>query len=566
MCFGFFLRGYSEAFESGVTLFPIFDFFNFFQRSENVMRYLNPLTINYSRFDNNAILSVYSNLYDETQRFNWGAKNLCDLKLSEFTSFFLWIFAAVSVLLFCAYLLDRKRAENAGLLKSSKAASSIIISTIVLYTSGFGLAFGIFKAREYMKINSCSFFALDNYGKFLSLSYMLLYAVITLFICLFLYAMNVKRLIKSLKFLPLALLVLILPVVCITGGLGFSTRTPNEGNVSKISIQYPYAPNKQIFLHTRANDNSYPATYTGFNSKEDKKLVFSLHKTLAKSESKIQPYPVIIKYTLSNGKEAERSFPEYSDEALISLFEVFESDTVKDYLYRRLADKDSHISVEEIMELIDENPYVDLDMQIMKSTLHEFDGLLMFELKSTEAGKYSTDIYQNLDEEEYEKFLTSVATDYRNMSAADYYYPKEPCKYIIKLGIGDNKSDFPAVSDFFVLHIYSTMENTLSFLKSIKTVDDRRSQTVEKISLYECTVNQLFVQRFDAFKNGAGADYIASLELKSAVLPYAVYENSNDIAAFSGKLHSFYTTVGKDVSYALVTYADKSEAVYIIEK
>ncbi len=563
--FSFFLRGYSEAFKGG-ALFPIFDFFSFFQKSENIMRYLNPLTMNYSKFDYNAILSVYSNLYDETQRINWGVENLSSLKLSEFTSFFLWIFISLSVLLLCLFLFDRRKAENTGLLRHGKAASSIITLTAVLYASGFGLAFGVFKAREYIKLGSCSFFLLDNYGKFLSLSYILLYAVITLFICLFLYTLNVKRLIKSLKLLPLAFLALIIPIICITGGLGFSTHTPSEGNISKISLQYPYAPDNKVFRSYIAKDNVNPNRYTGFNSTKDKKLILSLHKTLAKSESKMQPYPVIIKYTLSNGKEVERVFPEYSDEALISLFEVFESDTVKDYLYRRLADKSSHISVEEIMELINEDPHVDLDMQIRKSTLNEFEELVSFELKSTEAGKHSFDILNNLDEEKYDKFLISVATDYSNMSAADYYYPKEPCKYILKLGAYCGESNNITDTDFFMLPIHSTMENTLSFLESIKAVDDHSAKTIKKVSLYECTVNQLFVQQFDNFQNGSGDKYIANLEAKTTVLPYAVYENSNDIAAFSGKLHSFYTTIGKNVSYALVTYTDESEAVYILEK
>ncbi|NLA72312.1 MAG: hypothetical protein GX848_00575 [Clostridiales bacterium] len=563
--FAFFLRGYSEAFESGVTLFPIFDFFNFFEKGENVMRYLNPLTMNYSRLYYTGILSVYSNLYDETQRVNWGVENLCNLKLSEFTSFFLWIFISLSVLLLCLFLLDRRKAENTGLFKHTKAASSIIISTVVLYTSGFGLAFGIFKAREYMKIGSCSFFVLDNYGKFLSLSYILLYAVVALFICLFLYTLNVKRLIKSLKFLPLALLALIIPVVCITGGLGFSTHTPGEGNISEISLEYPFAPNKQVFLNTWTNDTSRSVRYSGFNSSNDKKLVLSLHKLLTESDSKTQPYPIKIIYTLANGKKVERSYLDYSDEVILKLPEIFDSDTVKDYIYRRLADKASYLSTEDFMQFIKENPYADFDMLIREADLYNYDKIVTFELKTVETGE-KANILTSFDKETYEQLLEAIATDYKIMDATDYYYPKEPCKYVLKLGVaGDIPNEFK-VADSYTMHILPTMINTLTVLDNIKKNDMQSIKIIEKISLYECTVNQLFIQRFDTFSKDAGADYIAKLELKSTVLPYAVYENSNDIAAFSGKLHSLYATFKKNVSYALVMYTDKSEAVYIIEK
>lgn len=565
-CFRFFLKGYKDKFESGISLFPIFDFFNSSTINENVLRRLNPLTMTITENHYDGIFSMYSNIYTEDSPLSFYQNIFPALKTSEFSSFFSWILIAVCILLLCSFLLNRRKLENTGMFKRSKIALSIIISTITLYSSGFGLAFGIFKARDYMKIGQCTFFALDAYGKFLTLSHILLYAVVALFICFFLYTQNVKRLIHSLRFLPLAFLALIVPFVCITGGLGFSTRTPNEGVISKISLEYPFAPNEKVFLQTRNGKNEYPVRYSGFDSLNDKNLIFSLNKSLAKSRSKMQPYSVTIRYTLANGKEVVRYYPEYSDDVLLKLTEIFDSDTIKDYFYKRLVDKDSHLSKEELLNLLKENSKAHLEMPMMENNLYKFDKVVAFELKSTETEKHYIDTIKNLDKDKYEQFLEAIAADYRNMSAADYYFPKEPCKYIVKLGIKNDEPNELSATDFFILHIHSAMKNTLSVLESIKISGNQNAKTIKKIAFYDCTVNMFYIQRFDTLAEDEGAKYIASLESKDTAVPYAVYENSKDIADFSGKLHTFYAVIGENASYALVTYSDNREAIYILAK
>lgn len=559
-CFTFFLKGYKFPFDSGFSLFPAFDFFQFRGLNTAFLRYLNPLMLTsyeYYFTGNVGKYSMVSGQYRTAESY-WYSTDF-NLAFSEFFPFVFWAFVGVSILILSAHLLVKRKAEITGLFNSSKLTAIIISVSAVLYASGCGLALGIFDARVHMNSTTCSFFMMGGYEKLTVLAQMLLWGLLSFMVCMFVYSLNFKRFISRLKFSLLVLLILIVPVICITGGFGFSSRLPNADEIKKIDLDYPFAPNNQVFDSVIDSDEIHPIRWSNFQSEKDKQLVLSLHQLLIESEGKPDFSFIQIDYTLVNGKKICRYYSEPSKESLLEALKLFDSDKVEEHFTNRLSDKDSWLSGEEAIKRLKENSSIDPIEVMVDFPLYSFEKLSGVSLKAAESSE-AIDIFARLDNEKYDRLLQAIAIDYCQMTSNDYYFPEDVCKYTLIV-----TTDITHAAPY-KLYIYSSMKNTLSFFNTLNIGNTQSSNKITSIAVYECTVDQFYRQSPNNFEEGKAHTFIAAMEDKKTVRPYCVYANANDIASFAGALHSSYMTIGKNVSYALVTYSNTSEAVYIVKR
>ncbi len=559
-CIKFFLRGYYVMYESG-SFYLSSDFFSLDGINPILMRYCNLLLMTFSESydERKLVLPSKLHMYASYQQPAY-------LDFSEYLPFIVWLIVSIFILIISGHLLKKRKAEITGLFNSSKAVAAIISVTAVIYASGLGLAFGIFNARTHMESADSSFYVMGGYEKFVVLSQMILYGLIALLICMLVYSMNLRRFVSRLKFSPLVLLTLIVPLICVTGGFGFSERIPNDDEIEKIVVQYPFAPKECIFESVLEAESDYPARLSGFQSEKDKQLVISLHRLLIEGEIKQAPCYIQITYKLKNGKEVLRFYPEYSNEALLEALNLFDSDTTEEYFYKRLSDRSSWFTTEELIKYLNENPFTDITELMRELPVNKFENIRGVNLKLSESAEI-VDILPYVDKEKYDKLLQSIARDYRQMTAKDYYFPEKPCEYILLVNAFEDNvvNDYEIITSYR-LYIYASMENTLSFLNTLKPGETQSENKITSVALYECNAVQFYRQRPTEFIKGTASAYIAAKEGKKTVIPYAVYANATDVASFVGELHPAYLSIGKNVSYALVTYSDGNEAVYIVKK
>jgi len=528
ICFSIFLKGYCYSLD---TKNPV---------------YLLSGSIWYDRGN------ILSKSFTENPEY---AKAVTTFLPRDFLLFIAWIFICLFILLIARRLFIKRRAEICGLYKSSKPASFILSSFAVISFADISMllareidGFQIISAN----LPLCSFILL------------IIFTVIACIISVFVFSTGRRNLTVLLKRSSLLLLLYVVPICCLFGGFGFSSRIPSSADVDKIVISFPYTVD--------VSGSAIFYVLSGFETDSEKAIVTDIHSLLVKSESsKSNSHSILVAYNLKNKKQIFREYKGIADDILLETTKLYDCKTVKDYIYSQIADKSSWGSEYSYPQLYRERLF-DSSFQ-----LRDIDWLHLNNINVSlrPCNNFAnTDITAKLTPESFEKLLDVLAEDLSNLSSKDFYTPDEPPLGAISLFqmSGSTSLSFTYESDSSIhnLYVYPSMKNTISYLKSLSVYDafSKKTEIIE-IALFDCEYDDFFVQNTSRLENfKIYNDYInrfyEQLKINDTV-PYKTLNQKEDIALAENNLFPYYLTVNQDVSFARVTYADQSFAFFIIK-
>ena len=406
-------------------------------------------------------LIVGFHVYDRELLSNrYGESRICKTRYNllprDFLLFIAWIFICLFILLIARRLFIKRRAEICGLYKSSKTASFILSSFAVISFADISMllareidGFQIISAN----LPLCSFILL------------IIFTVIACIISVFVFSTGRRNLTVLLKRSSLLLLLYVVPICCLFGGFGFSSRIPSSADVDKIVISFPYTVD--------VSGSAIFYVLSGFETDSEKAIVTDIHSLLVKSESsKSNSHSILVAYNLKNKKQIFREYKGIADDILLETTKLYDCKTVKDYIYSQIADKSSWGSEYSYPQLYRERLF-DSSFQ-----LRDIDWLHLNNINVSlrPCNNFAnTDITAKLTPESFEKLLDVLAEDLSNLSSKDFYTPDEPPLGAISLFqmSGSTSLSFTYESDSSIhnLYVYPSMKNTISYLKSLSVYD-----------------------------------------------------------------------------------------------
>lgn len=537
LCFKTFLTGYSYRF------MPLF------KDPINSLYMLNPLNLSRTKIDfwgENILSSIWDDKgtirYDMFTENAEYAKKVTSFPLSVYMPFIAWALLSVFVL-FVAYRVFRNRKmEVNGMHKSSQFAASF--TSLFMILAGAALSF---------KTDIIFFF---TPAKSYYLTVLIAFTLIISVICLFLFFSKQKR--KRALITLFVFLIVILSAVFsfIFGGLGFSSRVPSLEKIDKIAISLPYKID--------TSDISNLDVLSGFETDEEKKLITNIHKMLIEDNSGETSYKdLFIGYYLKSG---ERVFREYTDiplEVLSEITKLYDSKTVKDYVYSQLTDK--------ALWSADKNPEyywaVGPSFNLTDKAVLHFDNVNVT-LCAVDSNK-NTDITEKLTNKRFDTLIRAIAEDTRALNSKEFYTPKEPPILVISLidnTLNDSKfNQFSYITQtHYSFYIYQSMEKTIAYLSFLGVYDvlNEKSEIV-KIELYDCKNKDYYTQikttliRYQSYDTKLKLRYTSALDLGiDFTTPYKTITNKDDIAKIRKKLYPNYLAITEDISLAKITYKD----------
>ncbi len=551
MCCRFFLKGYCYA--------PVYG-----ENSINSLYWLCPLNLTYSSgnyFDYLNHSSVWDDrgviqakAFSEIPEY---AKAVTTFSSYDYLLFIAWLIICLFVLFLARRLFIKRKAEICGLYKSSKPASRILSSFAIIASVDISML----AAQE-----------LGIFGR-LSLPEWLCPLILLTLITIIAYIVSAfvfnnsprKPLALLLRSDPL-LLMYIVPVCCIFGGFGFSSRVPSSDDIDTIKISFPYSVD--------ASEAASFKILSGFETDSEKAIIADIHKRLINNNSfEGGSQSILIKYTLKNKGQIYREYKDVPADILLETTRLYDCKTVKDYIYSQIADKASWSSEELYPNFFRER--IGFSFKPRDVDWLHFENIKVSLRPNNNFA--STDITSNMTAESFEMLLDVLAKDLSNLSSKDFYTPDEPPIGAISI---THMGKFVSLSFIYegdsLIHnfyVYPSMKNTIDYLKFYGVYDalSKESEIIE-IALFDCKYDDFFVQNSSKFEhNNALAintrlkeDLYKSLKITDTV-PYKSFTEKEDIALVKSKLFPYYLTVKQNLSFAKVKYADQNTAFFIIK-
>lgn len=601
ICLSVFLKGYPNPLYVGD--FALNSFFSIVEQTQFFykMFYLNPIFLNV-----NPQLPYHESFFDNDIWTDMGIKNTEAYYIknptasyiqegfptASFIVFLCWIAFCV-ILLFAAYrLFVKRRTEIGGFYRSSRSVAAIISAFFVLSAAHIGLLAGLLRVENpYDLYHAVSFFDMNASEKLVLAAFTFILTFAAALVCILFYSWKNKKLKKTLKLLFLTPAVFLIPVVFLLGGFGYSKSVPDITEIEIINISVPYYYSGSEFESSLSGHRSYSFhPVSGFESEAEKEAVAQIHRALSGDYSRenfAQP-GITINYRLKDKSVVQRRYSNYSDENLLKLAGLFDSDTVQDEIALFLCDKNSWITREQLSELGKDYFYSFTVFDKPLAIEPAWRRLENASVSLREPDSFSMlDITPSLDQESYDALMECIADDYNDMSASQFYTPESPPLCVLSVYSIDTESTYTATY-YHEFYVYGSMQRTLQFLSSreknlLDTLAENAKSPeyqITKISLYECSKKDYFRQYAQPLPlSGVSAEsFIAeseSVEIflpdavytdkSDTVSPYAVYTSKDDIAAFKGKLFPGYLMLCQDVSYAAVEFSGGKKAVYIVK-
>lgn len=531
-CMSFFLRGYGEM----IGLIPdaCWEF-----------SYLNPVSLLVTP-DNPTSYNGYGNLWSDFAVHS-SISAAPDAKLADFLPFAAWLVVCALIIIGARRLFILRKAEKCGQTKTKPFAVIMTVLSVLC-----AACFSIELLGLQSVLSGLPFMPYDypDSGYYVVL---LLPAAGALLVCLRVFGGKLRKHPSRLIYMPLILLLLAPPALCLSGGFGYVTRVPDPSSVEYITFQSGYLPNF---------DNLYSeAGMYCFDSEKDKALVASLHKTLVtesgKKEYGVNDELIWFHYTLKDGGTFSRIYYACTGETRRALTALFDSVAVETYLYKQFGDKSSWFTDEDWAALPEEKDF------LVPYSLYPRDiawlrfGNQTVTLHSQNSSEI-TDITDRLTEETFDRLLNCIAFDLVSMSAKEFYYPDTPPAYVLTLTEHKDPESWgePPAHPFFIA---ASMKKTTAYLNTLgfSGMLNKKSDIVE-IKTYGFRHNKLFVQ------DAAARDGIISVNgfINGSL---GTVTDQNAIEAMAAKMFPVYLPSEQPLQGAVAVYADGSRATFVLK-
>lgn len=237
-----------------------------------------------------------------------------------------WAIFTVILAFISIFALSKRKAEIAGI--SGKNPVLSYICTAALSFLGFSAIIDIASDISVIGALTVGFIVL-----------ILVYVIFKIFIF-----RSKEKPVKALFPLPvLFVCTLIITIVIMTGGFGYSSRIPDIADIKAAEITYVGSPNYLNGNITGSSDgtNYYILSSYTFKTSDDLQKIINLHKAVINSgkgsfetnkksfKNTTIPYDITIKYTLKNGKTITRYYDRTTMQILSELLTLDNTSAVK---------------------------------------------------------------------------------------------------------------------------------------------------------------------------------------------------------------------------------------------
>ncbi len=477
---------------------------DYFSRNEGMFlrtNLLNPLFF----FDNigksNAMTNGISNYgsYKTADKFVMGFDQILPVAL--------WFAIGVVCLFFANWLLNRRKAENAGSFGKNKVSRTIAVSLVSIFV--FTVALSIFV--DYSLVTAMLI---------ASAAALIFYIIVDLVIL-----RDLREFGRGLIKLPfIAAFIAAMVLIPATGGFGFEDRIPEISEIDYVIFDGPVTDN--LFFWTGQN---VPTRFTG---EGDKKLAGDIHKQIIEASRKTK-YSYMhhdgnisagsfftLRYQLKNGGNISRRYTYASDINREIVSNVLTSNYSQDILTKALTLNDTEISdkfnalYEEFKgkqdiyygysrnrTLTDKDYEYTLytafsafrytesntsychvsDIEAVSADPYTYNEKTGEQIRNIVEGKIN--LSEKLSAEEFAEFKKCMLNDYKKIGFDKIYSPAAETIGLVIFGSNDEKlndiqfrgyytiSMFEGAPNTFFLPVSADMSETMSFLKAhdIKT-------------------------------------------------------------------------------------------------
>ncbi len=397
-------------------------------------------------------------------------KTLKTLDGYDYLSVILWLVVAVAVMMLTPKLVEKRKAEIAGMTGSNKAAAGF---------AGGVIAFAVFAIM----------------GEFMSKSRILCYvmcvivpAIIYMVVIAVIFR-NKTDIVKHIKGSAVTVVVsAVLTVVCASGIFGVYTSTPKEEDIEYAAVapsSYEWLMNYTSWDRMLRDSN---ALYGPMTEKQDIKAVLSMHEKVADGLEK-GDNTVCFVYKLKSGKVITRYYRNVSDEGAKESMKVVETGWYKNFVVSALANekfdyKKEFANVPEGNALTSRTEQAEIDIQC--SVLYKYEKYNSGDisiLNSTLSDRVRLNDFVSADE--IKDFRKIFAEELTQMNSEEIFYPKEQALYHVLIRFGETEEyDGPSMEN---IPVYPSMKNTVDFIEkhNIKlkqvTADDVASVSVKSV-------------------------------------------------------------------------------------
>lgn len=397
-------------------------------------------------------------------------KTLKTLDSSEYFVVIFWLVAAAAIMLSVPKLIEKRKAENAGMLGTNKIAVSF---------AGGVIAFAVF-AMVSGTVDTNRFFCYALCSVLPALIYIVIIAV------LFRNKTDILNHIKGAA-ITAAVSVLI-TVTCASGVFGVYTSVPKAEEVEYAAV----APSGyEHFINYTAWDRflrNSTALYGPMTDSEDIESVISMHEKVADGLEK-GDNTVCFVYKLKNGKVITRYYRNVSDEGAKESLKVVDTNWYENFAISALTNEDFDYD-KELDKIPDSNPsrtkieQAEIDLQCNILVIYNDYNLGEVDILNSTLSD-SVRLNDVVSAEEVKEFREVFAAELTQLNYEEVFYPKEQALYHVLISYGEGAEyDGPVMQN---IPVYPSMKNTVNFIREhdIKveqaTADDIVSVSIKSL-------------------------------------------------------------------------------------
>ncbi len=453
--FSIFLRGYFTADDSLSSLpsFAVFPTFALSSPLAQKLYFLNPLYLIFAPgedgnlFYEQSLWDNYSKMYEGG--FSASSEIVRDTLLGHCAIFAAWIILSALILFFARRLFEKRKAEIGGFFKKSKPAAAVVLTAVTLFAAGVGLGAGHHTVCVNSGSTEAPITALGSHDIYTLFSIFLIVPLLTLVAGLVVFKQKRKKFFRSIRYLPLMLLVLLPALYGLFGGLGYAGRVPDAASIEKATmtvIDSPEHLTSQVILPSVSFTSKHV-----FSSESDIETVTGLHGLLAADSGRTDrsvegvrsiSQTIKIVYQLKDGSSIMRRYAAYSDDTLLRLYDLFDTEEAERVINERLCDSEKWLPDDAFTKQL-QLFYFTPEPNFYEMPLSDRDTLHYENVDVTlcaSDGFTKTDITGKLDGKAFKKLLSCLAADFRSLSAREFFTPDSPPLCLLMLSLKEQKA------------------------------------------------------------------------------------------------------------------------------
>jgi len=454
--------------------------------------FLNTRVINPLFFFSNPNINAYNN--GLINYSSYGEFNLKTLKINaaEYLPVLLWLLISAGFLFIAVRAFNRRKVENSGSNGACRPAAAFL-SAIVMF-GAFAVSVHNLPLKKLPTLIISIVIS--------AVAYLVINAVVY---------RNKKDIVPALKKLPIGIgAVVVMSLILITGGLGYTNAVPD---IDDVEVAYVTSPinDKMLFGGTRVsgwgsnNDGlthitGYMEMTGGFTSENDIREILSLHESITEAELTDQEMDFCIIYRLKSGKTVRRGFRYLSDENIKQALSLANSDYCRDVVKTKFMATDKEL--DELYGVPGEKEAEEGDVfSVYKKDIwsknysknrwiFKYTNANTYYLYNKNGEKSEKPLSDMLTEEDYTQFVGCLYEDFQKSNLSERYLPSKKVIGIISLSSEKEITHFEDVwfqnnsFNHFAVVITEDMKSTLKYLNNkdmIKYFDNTKEFAEVKI-------------------------------------------------------------------------------------